>query len=102
MLQERDWLSRGYRLCRFSSLQDSRDGQAERMPESSNDFEVHDRAMGIKHNAGIVKAQDYSIVGSILGTLLTTSILLKRVSYISSIVGGAAIGRSAVVRLAMS
>ena len=75
----------------------------------SNDFEIHDRAMAIRHNAQNVKAQDYSselmsvfwcradvgaVVGGILGTLLTTSVLLRRVSLVSSLAGGAALGSS--------
>jgi len=56
------------------------------------EVDIRRRAVMLRHNVSLAAASDYAIVGAILGTLLTTTVFLKRASLISNLSGGAAFG----------
>lgn len=56
------------------------------------DIAIYDRAYRLRHNPTQVRVDDFSKVGALLGALITTTIFLKRTSYVNNIFGGAALG----------
>ncbi|KZT56701.1 hypothetical protein CALCODRAFT_509262 [Calocera cornea HHB12733] len=56
---------------------------------------VGERAWAVGHDANRLRSQDYSLIGSFIGSLTTSAVLWKRARKVHLVLGGAVLGEAA-------